>query len=76
MILQILPIFTIPTVMAIRAKIKLTNATDDELVNQGLLAPRLLRQIEAEGLVDTGAVSLVIPKAMATTLVQQGKSKK
>lgn len=52
----------------VRAKINLTNAIDDELVNRGLLAPRLLRMIEAEGLVDTGAVSLVIPEAMAATL--------
>lgn len=54
--------------MGIRAKINLTNAIDDELVNRGLLAPRLLRVIEAEGLVDTGAVSLVIPVEMASQL--------
>lgn len=52
----------------VRAKINLTNAIDDELVNRGLLAPRLLRVIETEGLVDTGAVSLVIPVAMAEQL--------
>jgi predicted aspartyl protease len=52
----------------VRARINLTNAIDDELVNRGLLAPRLLRVIEAEGLVNTGAVSLVIPVKMASEL--------
>lgn len=52
----------------VRARINLTNAIDDELVNRGLLASGLLRVIEVEGLADTGAVSLVIPVEMATTL--------
>lgn len=52
---------------AVRTKIKLSNAVDEELVNRGLLAPHLLRECEAEALVDTGAVSLVIPD----TIVQQ-----
>jgi clan AA aspartic protease len=46
---------------AVRVKVKLTNAIDEELVTRGLLAPSLLRQYEVDGLVDTGAVSLVIP---------------
>lgn len=54
--------------MGIRAKINLTNAIDDESINRGLLAPKLLRIIKAEGLVDTGAVSLVIPMGMAEQL--------
>ncbi|MCV3215761.1 clan AA aspartic protease [Plectonema radiosum NIES-515] len=52
---------------AVHAKVKLTNAVDEELVNRGLLAPRLLREHETQGLVDTGAVSLVIP----TIIVEQ-----
>jgi hypothetical protein len=52
---------------AVHAKIKLTNAVDEELVNRGLLAPRLLREHETQGLVDTGAVSLVI----STEIVEQ-----
>lgn len=52
---------------AVHAKVKLTNAVDEELVNRGLLAPRLLREHETQGLVDTGAVSLVIP----TEIVEQ-----
>lgn len=46
---------------AVRVKVKLTNAIDEELVTRGLLAPSLLRQYEVDGLVDIGAVSLVIP---------------
>ena len=45
---------------AVHAKVKLTNAVDEELVNRGLLAPRLLPEHETQGLVDTKAVSLVI----------------
>ncbi|MBW4573625.1 MAG: aspartyl protease family protein [Tolypothrix carrinoi HA7290-LM1] len=52
---------------AVHAKVKLTNAVDEELVNRGLLAPTLLREHETQGLVDTGAVSLVIP----TEIVEQ-----
>lgn len=52
---------------AVYAKVKLTNAVDEELVNRGLLAPRLLREHETQGLVNTGAVSLVIP----TEIVEQ-----
>ncbi len=52
---------------AVRTQVKLTNAVDDELVRRGMLAPRLLRECEIEGLVDTGAVNLVIP----STIVQQ-----
>jgi clan AA aspartic protease len=53
---------------AVRVKVKLTNAIDEELINRGLLAPSLLREYEVYGLVDTGAVSLVIPASMAEQL--------
>ena len=53
---------------AVRTKVKLTNAVDEELVNRGLLAPRLLRECETEGLVDTGAVYLVIPAKIVDQL--------
>ncbi|OUL30249.1 clan AA aspartic protease [Nostoc sp. T09] len=46
---------------AVRVAIKLKNAVDEELILRGLLAPNLLRECEVIGLVDTGAVSLVIP---------------
>ncbi len=45
---------------AVHAKVKLTNAIDDALVSRGLLAPRLLRELQTEALVDTGSVYLVI----------------
>lgn len=53
---------------AVRVSIKLKNAVDEELVSRGLLAPRLLREVEVTGLVDTGAVSLIIPQYIVTQL--------
>jgi clan AA aspartic protease len=53
---------------AVRTQVKLTNAVDEELVSRGLLAPRLLRECETEGLVDTGAVNLVIPAEIVEQL--------
>lgn len=52
----------------VRAKVKLTNEVDEELVRRGLLAPNLLRECETEALVDTGATYLVIPAEMAQQL--------
>ncbi|MGB7708981.1 MAG: hypothetical protein WBL95_05450 [Microcoleus sp.] len=49
---------------AVRTQVKLTNAVDDELVRRGMLAPQLLRECEIAGLVDTGAVNLVIPQRL------------
>ena len=53
---------------AIRVPVKLTNAVDKGLINRGSLAPRYLRQVETQGLVDTGALTLVIPPAIAQQL--------
>ena len=53
---------------AVRTPVKLTNAVDEELVNRGVLAPRLLRSLETQALVDTGAVSLVVPLEMVEQL--------
>ena len=50
------------------AKIKLTNSTDMALARRGLLPSDQIRTIEMEGLVDTGATSLVIPLAVAEAL--------
>jgi clan AA aspartic protease len=58
----------VETMGAIRTQVKLTNAVDDELVRRGLLAPRLLRECETEGLIDTGAVNLVIPSEIVEQL--------
>ncbi|MDX2243300.1 MAG: hypothetical protein NW224_21680 [Leptolyngbyaceae cyanobacterium bins.302] len=49
------------TMGAIRVSVKLTNEIDEALVSRGSLAPRHLRTVEALGLVDTGALTLVIP---------------
>ena len=46
---------------AVRVKVKLTNAIDEELIKRGLLNPNLLRVYEAEALIDTGAVRTAIP---------------
>jgi clan AA aspartic protease len=52
----------------VMAKIKLTNSTDMALARRGLLPSDQIRTIEMEGLVDTGATSLVIPLAVAEAL--------
>ncbi len=53
---------------AIRVNVKLTNAGDETLVSRGLLAPHLLRECEAQALVDTGALTLVIPHQITQEL--------
>lgn len=46
---------------AVLVQIKLTNAIDEALVSRGLLAPNRLRECETQALVDTGALTLVLP---------------
>jgi len=46
---------------AARVKVKLTNATDEALARRGQLPPAQVRTYEAMALIDTGAVSTVIP---------------
>lgn len=53
---------------AIRVNVKLTNAVDEGLVSRGLIAPHLLRSLETEALVDTGALTLVIPPELLEPL--------
>ena len=53
---------------SVRVKVKLQNAIDEALISRGLLAPGLLRECETEGLVDIGAVSLVIPPEIVEQL--------
>jgi predicted aspartyl protease len=45
----------------IRVKVKLTNAMDDELFQQGKLPEKKVRHYTADAVVDTGAVRSVIP---------------
>ncbi|MGL5058945.1 MAG: retroviral-like aspartic protease family protein [Microcoleus sp.] len=53
---------------AVRVKVKLTNAIDEELVKRGLLNPNLLRTYEAEALIDTGAVRTALPAEVVQNL--------
>jgi len=53
---------------AVRALVKLTNAGDKVLIERGSLAPKYLRECEIQGLVDTGALTLVIPQVIAQQL--------
>lgn len=58
-----------PTGMgAVRVKVKLTNAIDEALVSRGMKAPHLLRECETQALVDTGALTLVIPPEIVEQL--------
>src|SRR5947209_9668248 len=45
----------------VRVRIKLTNAIDEALVRRGQLARDAMRSYEADALIDTGAVSSVLP---------------
>lgn len=53
---------------AVRVKVKLTNAIDEELVRRGLLDRHELRSCEVDALVDTGAVRTVLPDAIVQQL--------
>lgn len=46
----------------VRVKVKLTNAFDESLARRGQLKTEEIRSYEAEALIDTGAVSSVIPQ--------------
>jgi clan AA aspartic protease len=52
----------------VRVKVKLTNAIDEALVSRGLLNPSQLRVYETQGLVDTGAVRMVLPISIVQEL--------
>lgn len=45
----------------VRIKVKLTNAIDEGLARRGKLSEKEIRTYEADALVDTGAVSSVVP---------------
>ncbi len=53
---------------AVRVPVQLTNAGDQILIERGSLAPHYLRECTTQGLVDTGALTLVIPPAIAQEL--------
>jgi clan AA aspartic protease len=49
-------------------KIRLTNSTDFNLRDAGVLAPEQVRTLELDALVDTGATTLAIPQDAADAL--------
>jgi clan AA aspartic protease len=53
---------------AVHVKAKLTNAVDEDLVRRGLLRSEQVRAYEADALVDTGAVRMVLPPEVAARL--------
>ena len=53
---------------AVRVPVKLTSAFEEGLVSRGSLHPKHLHIHEAIGLVDTGALTLVIPQTVAEYL--------
>src|SRR6266436_3923083 len=52
----------------VRVTVKLTNAVDEALVRRGMLTPEQVRTYEADALVDTGAVRMVVPPQVAARL--------
>ncbi|MGH9837123.1 MAG: clan AA aspartic protease [Blastocatellia bacterium] len=52
----------------VRAKIKLTNATDEVMAQMSRGKRAKVRQLEIEGVIDTGAVSLILPSHVANKL--------
>ena len=52
----------------VRIKARLTNAVDEALVRRGMLKPEQVRTCEAEALIDTGAVRMVLPPEVVSRL--------
>jgi len=52
----------------VRVAVKLTNAVDEALVRWGMMTPEQIRTYEADALVDTGAVRMVVPPEVGIRL--------
>jgi clan AA aspartic protease len=52
----------------VRVKVKLTNSADIAMLRRNLIQSIQLRSVEADALVDTGAVSLVLPSFVVERL--------
>ena len=52
----------------VRVKARLTNAVDEELARRGMLGAEQVRTYEADALVDTGAVRVVVPAQVVSRL--------
>ncbi|MBI3327417.1 MAG: clan AA aspartic protease [Nitrospinae bacterium] len=53
---------------AVRVTVRLTNAADTALVRRNLMQPGEVRSVEANALIDTGAVSFVLPSFVVERL--------
>jgi clan AA aspartic protease len=53
---------------AVRVTVRLSNAADMALVRRNLMRPEEIRAVEADGLVDTGAVTCVLPSLVVERL--------
>ena len=53
-----------PTMGEIRTKVTILNAVDDEMRRQGQLREDEVRSLEADAMVDTGAIQSVVPAHM------------
>jgi predicted aspartyl protease len=52
----------------VRVKVKLSNAADMALVRRNLMRPDEVRTVDANALVDTGAVTFVLPSLVVERL--------
>lgn len=52
----------------VRVRAKLINAVDEDLVRRGMLQPEQVRTYEADALVDTGAVRMILPPHVVARL--------
>ena len=52
----------------VRAKVKLTNSADMAMLRRNLIQSIQLRSVEADALIDTGAVSFVLPSFVVERL--------
>jgi clan AA aspartic protease len=52
----------------VRVRARLTNAVDEALARRGMLAPERVRTYDADALVDTGAVRVVLPPEVVSRL--------
>jgi clan AA aspartic protease len=51
-----------------RVKVKLINSADLSLIQRNLISPQEIRSFEADALIDTGVVTLVLPSFVAERL--------
>jgi len=60
----------------VRIKVKLTNAVDEALVRRGKLSTNEIHVYETDALVDTGAVSSVVPTHVAQRLGLEARGRR